>query len=161
MADFKVRDVPDRQSERPAEMPWDLLLDADPSRTRVEGYLGDEFTRIAKYREEVVGVYALIRHAATRFEVMNIAVRDDFRGKGLGRWLLGHAIGVAESKGARVIEVGTGNSSFAKLAFYQRSGFRITGIIRDYFVDNYPQAIVENGIPCRDMVRLTLELTQE
>ena len=116
---------------------------------------------IAKYRGEVIGVYALLRHATTRFELMNIAVRDDFRGKGFGRWLLGHAIGVAESKGARVIEVGTGNSSFANLAFFQRSGFRITGVVRDYYVDNYPQTIVENDIARRDMVRLTLELTQE
>lgn len=157
---FSLRDVKITRA-REGEMPWTLLLDADPSKSRVESYLSDEFTRIAIYGDEVIGVYAMTKHAPTRFEVMNIAVRENFQGKGLGRWLLGHAIGVAESKGARVIEVGTGNSSLDNLAFYQRSGFRITGVIRDYFVDNYPEPIIEDGIPCRDMVRLTLELTPE
>jgi len=120
----------------PEEMPWPLLLDADPSRARVEGYLSDEFTRIAKLDGEVVGVYVLGRHDPLTFELMNIAVREDCQRRGLGRRLLGHAIGLAESKGARVIEVGTGNSSFDALAFYQRAGFRIVGVLPDFFVDN-------------------------
>jgi ribosomal protein S18 acetylase RimI-like enzyme len=145
----------------PEEMPWDLLLDADPSRARVESYLSDDYTRIAKYDERVLGVYALARHAPTRFELMNIAVAESHRGTGLGRWLLGHAIGLAESKGARVVEVGTGNSSFDALKFYQRAGFRIVGVWPNYFVENYPEPIVEDGIPCLDMVRLELTLTPE
>jgi ribosomal protein S18 acetylase RimI-like enzyme len=145
----------------PEEMPWDLLLDADPSRARVERYLSDELTRIAKLGDEVVGVYALERHGPVTFELMNIAVRETYQGHGLGRRLLGHAIGLAESKGARVIDVGTGNSSLDALAFYQRAGFRIVGVIPDFFVDNYPEAIVENGIRCVDMVRLRLTLTPE
>ena len=145
----------------PEEMPWDLLLDADPSRARVESYLSEDYTRIAKYDERVLGVYALARHAPTRFELMNIAVAEEYRGTGLGRWLLGHAIGLAESKGARVVEVGTGNSSFGQLKFYQRAGFRIIGVWPNYFVENYPEPIVENGIACLDMVRLELTLTPE
>ena len=31
----------------PEELPWELLLDADPSRARVAGYLSDELTRVA------------------------------------------------------------------------------------------------------------------
>ena len=145
----------------PEELPWDLLLDADPSRERVERYLGDDYTRIAKYDDRVIGVYALARHAPTVFELMNIAVAEEFRGTGLGRWLLGHAIGLAESKGARVVEVGTGNSSFGALKFYQRAGFRIVGVRPNYFVENYPEPIVEDGLTCIDMIRLALELTPE
>jgi len=145
----------------PEELPWELLLDADPSRTRVESYLTDDYTRIAKYDDRVVGVYALARHEPTVFELMNIAVAPDCQGTGLGRWLLGHAIGLAESKGARVVEVGTGNSSFDALRFYQRAGFRIVGVWPNYFLDNYPEPIVEDGLPCVDMIRLRLELTPE
>ena len=145
----------------PEELPWDLLLDADPSRERVERYLGDDYTRIAKYDDRVIGVYALARHSPTVFELMNIAVAEEFRGTGLGRWLLGHAIGLAESKGARVVEVGTGNSSFGALKFYQRAGFRIVGVRPNYFVENYPEPIVEDGLTCIDMIRLALELTPE
>lgn len=143
------------------EYPWDLLLEADPSRARVEGYLSDELTRIAKVDDLAIAVYALARHAPTHFELMNIAVREDYRGCGLGRRLIGHALGLAESKGARVVDVGTANSSLDSLAFYQRNGFRIVGVEPDFFIRHYPEPIVEHGIQARDMIRLRLELTPE
>jgi ribosomal protein S18 acetylase RimI-like enzyme len=145
----------------PEEVPWELLLDADPSRGRVEAYLSDELTRVAKLEDTVIGVYALKRHDATSFELMNIAVAQSHQGTGLGRRLLGHAIGLAESKGARVIEVGTGNSSFGALRFYQRAGFRIVGVLPNHFIDNYDAPIFEDGIQCVDMIRLRLVLTPE
>ena len=63
---FSLRDVHITRAD-PEEMPWSLLLDADPSKTRVESYLSDQFTRIAKYEGEVVGVYALVKQAPMRF----------------------------------------------------------------------------------------------
>jgi len=146
---------------RADELPWDLLLEADPSRARIESYLAFDLTRIVRHEGQVLGVYVLVRHDAVRFELMNIAVHADWRRRGLGRWLLGHAIGLAESKGGRVVDVGTGNSSFEALAFYQRAGFRIVGVVPDYFVANYAEPIFENGIRCRDMVRLSLVLEPE
>jgi ribosomal protein S18 acetylase RimI-like enzyme len=143
------------------ELPWALLLDADPSRARVDDYLNEELTRVAKYEDEIVGVYVMTRVDATTFELMNIAVRGDCRRQGLGRWLIGHALGLAESKGGRRVEVGTGNSSLDNLEFYQRAGFRIVGVIPDFFTDNYDQPIIEDGIVCRDMVRLAFEITPE
>jgi GNAT superfamily N-acetyltransferase len=116
-------------------------------------------TRVAKLGDEVIGVYALVRHDPTMFELDEHRART-YQGV-VCRRLLGHAIGLAESKGARVIDVGTGNSSFAALAFYQRSGFRIVGVVPDFFRDNYPEPIVENGIRCVDMIRLRLVLTPE
>lgn len=145
----------------PEELPWELLLDADPSRARVESYLSDTLTRIAKHDDEVIGVYALKQLDATTYELMNIAVAEPYQRTGLGRRLLGHAIGLAESAGARVIDVGTGNSSFGALRFYQRAGFRIVGVEPDYFTNNYAEPIVEDGIRCVDMVRLRLVLTPE
>jgi len=145
----------------PEELPWEMLLDADPSRTRVAGYLSDELTRVAKLGDAVIGIYALRREDATHFELMNIAVADAYQGTGLGRRLLGHAIGLAESKGARFIDVGTGNSSFDALRFYQRNGFRVVGVVPDYFTDHYDEPIVEYGIRCADMIRLRLVLMPE
>ncbi len=145
----------------PEEIPWGLLLDADPSRGRVESYLSDSLTRIAKYEDAVVGVYALQKEDATTFELMNIAVAEAYQNTGLGRRLLGHAIGLAESKGARVVDVGTGNSSFAALRFYQRAGFRVIGVVPNFFADHYDEPIVEDGIACVDMIRLRLMLTPE
>ena len=145
----------------PEEMPWELLLDADPSRQRIDSYLTLDLTRIAKLGDEIVAVYVLARQDPITFELMNIAVRESHQRMGLGRRLLGHAIGLAESKGARRIDVGTGNSSFDALALYQRAGFRIIGVVPDFFARNYPEPIVENGIRCVDMLRLRLTLTPE
>ena len=144
-----------------SEYPWELLLEADPSRARVEGYVSDSLTRIAKLDGEAIAVYALARNAPTHFELMNIAVREDFQGCGLGRRMIGHALGLAESKGARVVDVGTANSSLEGLAFYQRNGFRIIGVDPDFFTRHYPEPIFENGIQVRDRVHLRLELTPE
>jgi len=146
---------------RSDELPWPLLLDADPDRERVARYAVPEWTRVMWHEGVALGVYALARHDATRFELMNIAVDPRHRRFGIGRWLLGHAIGLAESKGGRTIDVGTGNSSFAALAFYQRAGFRIVGVVPNYFTDNYREPIVENGIACRDRIELRLSLEPE
>jgi ribosomal protein S18 acetylase RimI-like enzyme len=165
VSDGRVSDFNPRAAHivRPydGEYPWDLLLEADPSRSRVEGYVSDALTRIAKVDEETVAVYALVRNTSTCFELMNIAVRDDYRGCGLGRRMMGHALGLAESKGARIVEVGSANSSLDNLAFYQRNGFRIVGVDPDFFTQHYAEPIYENGIQARDRVRLRLELTPE
>ena len=56
--------------------------------------------------------------------------------------------------GAREVWIGTGNSSISQLALYQKMGFRIAGVDVDFFTRNYPEEIIENGIHCRDMIRL-------
>jgi len=56
------------------------------------------------------------------------------------------------------MEVGTGTFGY-QLAFYQRHGFRVTAIDRDFFVQNYPEPIFEDGIQLHDMLRLTLRFT--
>ena len=64
----------------------------------------------------------------------------------------------ARAAECRILEVGTGNAGIGQLALYQRCGFSIESIEKDYFVRHYPEPIYENGIECRDMVRLRMEL---
>ena len=59
------------------------------------------FIRVAKFEERVIGVYLLETEDGVRFSLESLAVEEAFRGRGLGSWLVGHAIGVAESKGGR------------------------------------------------------------
>lgn len=56
------------------------------------------------------------------------------------------------------MEIGTGNSSIAPLILCQKCGFRITGIDRDFFIRHYSEEIFENGIQCKDMIRLSKDL---
>jgi ribosomal protein S18 acetylase RimI-like enzyme len=85
-------------------------------------------------------------------------VREAFQGRGIGKKLIQFAMDQAREKNAKTIEIGTGNSSVGQLLLYQKCGFRITGIDRDFFIRHYPEKIYENGIQCRDMIRLSLDL---
>lgn len=137
----------------------DLLLLADPSETLVRGYAADGLLYEATWHDVVVGVFVLLRHDDTLMELKNIAVAEEWQGKGVGQAMLAEATSLARRMGAKRIEVGTGNSSLRQLAFYQRAGFRMVRIAKDYFTLNYDEAIIEDGIPCRDMVMLSLDLT--
>lgn len=56
------------------------------------------------------------------------------------------AIHHAKLHNFKTIEVGTGNSSIGQLALYQKCGFRITGVDRDFFIRHYIEEIFESGI---------------
>lgn len=102
MSEFRARDVAMYRPYRD-EIPWELLLEADPDEARVYGYSEAVLMRVAKHEGRAVGAYVMQPLDATRFEILNFVVAAGYRRRGLGRWLLGHAIGLAESKGARVI----------------------------------------------------------
>lgn len=140
------------------KLPMDLLLLADPPEMSIEKYIHQSKVFVAVEDALVVGVYALIEIAPGKAEIMNIAVAETHQGKGIGKALVQHAIKSARLRGMESIEIGTGNSSIQQLALYQKCVFRLKEIIHDYFVDNYDETIFENGIQCRDMVRLEIYL---
>ena len=92
------------------EVPW-ALFDAQPGNLTAEqmqalvsnaqSQLADCFLRVAKLDDEVIGAYIIRRQNEQSFELVYLAVALSQRHKGLGHWLMGHAIGVAESKGGR------------------------------------------------------------
>jgi ribosomal protein S18 acetylase RimI-like enzyme len=137
--------------------PMELLLLADPSQKLVEEYIkrGQCFIAV---EDNIVGVYVLLPTRPETIELVNLAVVEKLHGKGIGKRLVNHAIQNAKSQGYKTIEIGTGNSGVGQLALYQKCGFRITGMDRDFFVRHYTEEIFENGIQCRDMIRLSQDL---
>lgn len=144
--------------EREETPPFSLLTLADPSIEMINRYIGDGECFVAEEEDGVIGVYVLTQTKPEAVEVMNIAVKEHRQGEGVGRELLLHAINSAKQMGCRYIEVGTGNSSIGQLAFYQKCGFRIIGVERDFFIENYSEAIYEDGIKCMDLVKLAKQL---
>ncbi|WP_454862177.1 GNAT family N-acetyltransferase [Peribacillus frigoritolerans] len=138
--------------------PMHLLLLADPSRKLVEEYLGSGTCFVAMGDNRMIGVCVLLQKDPELIEIMNIAVDEQYHGRGIGRQLIEHAIGHAREQGYKMIKIGTGNSGIGQLALYQKCGFRITGVDRDFFTRNYSEAIYENGIQCQDMIRLSQSL---
>ena len=133
----------------------ELLLLADPSEKIVNGYLKQGKCFVLKKNTVTLGIMVLIPTFPESIEVINIAVSEKEQGKGYGKQLLKFAIDYAKTQKYKTIEIGTGNSSLMQLGLYQKFGFKITNIDKDFFLRNYEDAIYENGIQCTDMIRLT------
>ncbi|WP_377891239.1 GNAT family N-acetyltransferase [Alkalihalobacillus sp. R86527] len=136
--------------------PFDLLLDADPSFENVKEYLERGECYIANQNGKVIGVYVLLQKGSS-VEIVNIAIDESDRGQGIGTKLLQDALLRAKQMGAETVEIGTGNSSIGQLALYQKCGFRMMEIQHGYFED-YDEDIIENGIVCRDRIRLSVSI---
>lgn len=140
------------------EIPYDLLYLADPSMEKINEYIIRGDCYIACIDNNIVGAYVIIETRPLTLELVNIAVKESHQGSGIGKHLIYSAIDLAKKSNAKVLEVGTGNSSISQLAFYQKCGFRIVGIDKDFFKKHYEEKIIENGIECIDMIRLSIDL---
>lgn len=149
-ASLLIREVP------AADAPMELLLIADPSEDKVRSYLPSSRCFVAQSKGVVVGACAVLPLEAGVYELMSIAVHPDHQKCGHGGALLEWVIGFFRKAGARRLEVGTGSFGY-QLAFYQRHGFRVDCIDRDFFTRNYKEPIFENGTQLRDMLRLALK----
>ncbi|WRP05557.1 GNAT family N-acetyltransferase [Rossellomorea aquimaris] len=147
-----------RRLNKDEELPMELLLLADPSEKIVKEYTSRGECFAAELEKKIVGVYVLLPTRPETVELVNVAVAEELHGKGIGKQLVMDAVKVAREKGYKTIEVGTGNSGVGQLALYQKCGFRIVGVDLDFFVRHYPEEIFENGIQCRDMIRLSQDL---
>ncbi|GIO89349.1 MULTISPECIES: GNAT family N-acetyltransferase [Paenibacillus] len=139
-------------------LPMDLLLLADPSKRLVEDYIHRGHCYVGEVDSAVIGVYVLLPTRPDTVELVNVAVAEERHGQGFGKQLVNHAVRQAKELGFATIEVGTGSTGVAQLALYQKCGFRMTAIDRDFFVRHYDEEIYENGMRLRDMVRLSQDL---
>ncbi|MDN4525914.1 GNAT family N-acetyltransferase [Fictibacillus fluitans] len=147
-----------RKLNRNEKVPMALLLLADPSREIVEAYVNRGECYVVESEEQLIGVYVLLPTRPETVELVNMAVAESQQGRGFGKQLVIHAISTAKLEGYKTIEIGTGNSSITQLALYQKCGFRMVGVDRDFFIRHYTEEIFENGIQCRDMIRLAQDL---
>jgi len=138
------------------EAPIELLLEADPSIEKLQSYLPDSRCFIAILQDKTVGAYVVKPIAPEVYELMSIAVAPDHQQKGIGSKLLRHVVATARDMGARRLELGTGTFGY-QLAWYQREGFRVFAIDRDFFLVNYQELIYEDGIQLKDMLRLAVD----
>lgn len=142
------------------DAPIELLLFADPSEEKIRSYLPESRCFVAMSNEIVMGACVVQPRGAGVHELMSIAVHPDYQQSGNGTLLLEWVIDFFRRAGASELEVGTGTFGY-QLAFYQRQGFRITSIDRDFFLKNYDKPIFEDGIQLMDMLRLTIRCNDD
>ncbi|EOL49049.1 GNAT family N-acetyltransferase [Enterococcus caccae] len=137
---------------------YDLLLLADPDKHLVEAYVKRSVCFEAIFDDTTAGILALLPTRPETLEVVNIAVAESHQGHGIGENLLKFALSYAKNNNYKTVEIGTGSTSFGQLYLYQKCGFRMTSIDRDFFLRHYEEEIVENKLILRDMVRLSMDV---
>src|SRR5215212_5966548 len=105
----------------------------------------------AVYRADANGVLvgaATMQWRGDPCEIMELAVAPELQGRGIGRRLVAWLIQEARRRGKIAMLVGTANSSIGNIAFYQKTGFRMDHVRKDYF-RYYREPIYENDIRIR------------
>lgn len=147
-----------RKLYRDEALPVDLLLLADPSEKLVREYARRGQCFVMTIDESIIGAYILLETRPETIEIVNVAVKEVYQGQGYGKALIRHAIQTVKNEGYKTVEIGTGNSSVSQLILYQKCGFRITWVDRDFFLRHYDEPIFENDIQVVDMIRLAQDL---
>jgi GNAT superfamily N-acetyltransferase len=114
----------------------------------------------AVYRADEDGVLvgaATMQWRADPCEIMELAVAPERQGQGIGRQIVAWLIDEARRRGSSAMLVGTANSSIDNIAFYQKIGFRMDHVRKDYF-RYYSDPHYENGIQIRDMLVFRYDL---
>jgi ribosomal protein S18 acetylase RimI-like enzyme len=93
-------------------------------------------------------------------ELRAVAVDTAQQNRGIGRRMLAAVIEELRRREVRRVVVGTANAGIGQLAYYQKAGFRLLRIERDFFspARGYPAVMEDNGIRLRDMVWMDMEL---
>lgn len=101
---------------REDECPYGLLG------LRLGDHINLDAIRVAKHHDDVVAAYKFKRLSSLAFEIEAVGVSEPYRNRGLGSWMLAHAVGIIESKGGRDVII------HAPLCeFLGRLGFKVAG----------------------------------
>ena len=141
------------------DLPWSLLLDADPDKEKVQVYVSRGSGWIWKEKEKTIGVLIYVAREK-EYEIVNVAVAPTYQGKGIGGKLLETAfqkLSQLASSQTQII-IRTGSTSSAALHLYQKMGYVEIGRVKDYFIHHYSEPIFENGDQFRDQVILAIHL---
>lgn len=136
---------------------WPLLLEADPSKSMIETYLKQSELLEVRQEGQLIGLLVLKQIEAGISEIMNLSVTPLFQKKGIGRQLIEQAIAYSQARQDQKIVVATGTTSIVPFLLYQKCGFRVESIERNYFTEHYTEKLIENGVQLKDRLRLSRE----
>jgi N-acetylglutamate synthase-like GNAT family acetyltransferase len=138
-----------------------LFLLADESAEQVQRYMNTGDLYIYSSEDDIVaGIVLAIPVEPGVVELKAVAIEMQQQRQGIGKRMLIAVLVELRDLGCKRVLVGTANAAIGQLAFYQKAGFRLLSIERDFFspVRGYAEVIEESGIRMRDMVRMDLIL---
>ena len=129
-----------------------VLLQAEASESALRWSLDNLSDTVYRMDEDgkLVGA-ATLRWNKEPVEIIELAIAEDRHQQGLGRRLIEYLIAEARRRGKPELFVGTANSSIGNILFYQKCGFRMDHIRKDYFWYHQPPDY-ENGLQVRDLL---------
>ena len=133
----------------------DLLLDADPSKTSIYKYLNDSDVYGLQVEENIVSLAVILHIDKNTLELKNLVTKKEYRGKGYAKKLLKSLCGNYKQKYNKML-VGTSENN---IPFYVKQGFdKYEKTIKNYFVDNYDEEIIDEDLHCIDMYYYSKDL---
>lgn len=136
-----------------------VLADAEEGEERIRATLQEPgcIAYASRLDTQLAGA-AVVRWGEEKTgEIIYIAVAPALRGQGYGKQIIHALLEELRRRGGCTLLVGTANAALDNIAFYQKCGFRMFEIRRDYFAYIQPP-IAENGIIIRDMLVLRYDL---
>ncbi|MBT2621167.1 MULTISPECIES: GNAT family N-acetyltransferase [Chryseobacterium] len=140
--------------DQESDIPYELLLLADETREAIDQYIFKSDIYILHDNLRDIAVMALYKNNDAELEIKNMAVISDFRSQGIGTFLIDRAKEIAKQNHFSSLLVGTSDTGFQQIRFYEKNDFVKKEIRKDFFIENYSTPIFENGIQMRDMIVL-------
>lgn len=133
----------------------DLLLDADPSKASIDKYLSDSDVYGLQVDKNIVSLAVILHIDKNTLELKNLVTKKEYRGKGYAKKLLKSLCGNYKQKYNKML-VGTSENN---IPFYVKQGFdKYEKTIKNYFIDNYDEEIIDGDLHCIDMYYYSKDL---
>jgi [ribosomal protein S18]-alanine N-acetyltransferase len=96
---------------------------------------------VALVPEHQLAGYLCLKVVFDEAEILDVAVDPGWRGRGIGRFLVQHALTLARARGAALVALEVRVGNLEALALYRSFGFRETGRRKGYY-ENGEDAIL-------------------
>lgn len=127
-----------------------LLLIGDESESMIDRYLDSGSLYVGLLNGKPIAVCVIVNLDSDTVEIKNLAVETEYRRYGYGRRMLEY---VESQHSDKKIILGTGETP-STLRFYKSCGYFYSHRVPNFFTDNYPTPIIEEGITLCDMIYL-------
>ena len=98
---------------------------------------------IVAKKDEIILGFAGIWQVYEESHIMNIAVHNDFRKKGIGSTLLKELIEMAKTSKSEILTLEVKKSNIPAQKLYSKFGFETVGVRKNYYISGNK---VENGV---------------
>lgn len=130
--DFTIRKASNNDSVEVQELIFTVLkeyglepqpLTTDKDLFDLESNYKDGFFAIIEDGSKIVATFALYPISKKCAEIRKMYASPESRGRGLGKWMVGYLLQIAEENGFEEVELETASSLVEAIGLYQKIGF--------------------------------------